>query len=196
MRMIPHIFAALAAGLTVLSACTPRGPKDALTFAPVPEGARRLSFDVAKEGPQALDRALEQAVCLVLSSQYQECLTAPETPDVCNQRTRAQVDSSLRPTFTALRDTLAALMLTSPSLAKVRLAERLPQAVITDEVYDARRTAACREWATEDGTCLAIRTDSLWVLLRGGRAPNAKVQTVEVFLAPPSTCTDILPTVR
>jgi len=192
MRATLPIFGAVLTGVMVLAACASRGAKD-LAYAPVPEAARRLSFDVAGEGPQALDRALEQAVCLVLSSQFEECRTAPQEPDLCNQRTRALVDSALRPTFIALRDTISGLKLTSPFVAKARLAERLPRAIVTDEVYDARRSAHCREWSTEDGTCLAIRTDSLWILLRGGRAPDATIHTVEVYLTTPTTCTNRLP---
>lgn len=185
---LPTLGAILTA-LVVLSACSPhRGIKDQLTFAAVPEADRRLSFDVAHEGPQVLERALEQAVCLVLSSQFGECRVAPQEPDVCTERTRAAVDSALRPIFTVLRDTITDLRLTSPSLVKAGLEKRLPNTIVTDEVYDARRTAHCRDWAAADGACLAIRTDSLWILLRGSPAPEGKVQTVEVYLTAPSTC--------
>ena len=189
--MAPSTFAAIVVtGFALLSACGPRGAKDRLVLAPVPEAARRLSVDIAGEGPQALNQALEQAVCLVLSSQVPECRAAPQEPDLCHPRTRAQVDSALRPTFIALRDTLAGLKLTSPSLAKAGLAARLPGAVVTDEVYDARRSAHCREWSTADGSCLAIRADSLWILLRGSPPPDGTVRSVEIFLAAPTPCTN------
>jgi hypothetical protein len=189
----PQVSAAAVTALLVLAACASRGPKDELLYAPVPEADRRLAFEVATEGPQALDRALEQAICLVQSSQFDECRVAPQTPDVCNQRTRAEIDDALRPTFMALRDSLGALRLESPSVAKVQLAALLPSAVVTDEVYDARRTDHCREWRSADGTCLGIRVDSLWLLLRGKPAPDGTIQTVEVFLASPTTCTNRLP---
>lgn len=184
---------AVLTGLVVLSACATRGPKDQLAYAPVPEAARRFSYDVAREGPQALDRALQEAVCLVLSSQLQECRAVPDQPDLCNERTALEVTAALRPAFTAIRDTISALRLTSPSLVKAQLAARIPSAVVTDEVYDARRSAHCREWRTADGACLAIRTDSLWILLRGGAAPEGTFHTVEIYLTGLSTCTNRLP---
>lgn len=194
MRTALPTFGAVVTGLMAISACVAaRGAKDDVLYAPVPEAARRLSFDVGGEGAQALDRALEQAVCLVLSSQLDECRVAADQPELCNSRTEAEVTAALSPTFMALRDTIAHLRLTSPSIAKVRLAAKLPLAVVTDEVYDARRSAHCREWSSADGTCLAIRADSLWILLRGKPAPDGAIHTVEVYLSTPSTCTNRLP---
>lgn len=193
MKTTPGTFAAILTGVVVWSACAARGPKDDVLYAPVPEAARRLSFDVAGEGPRVLDRALQEAVCLVLSSQFAECRDAPRQPDLCNQRTEPDVTAALSPTFNGIRDVIPELRLTSASVVKVQLEERLPSAVVTDEVYDARRSAHCREWRTADGSCVAIRADSLWILLRGSPAPEGTLHTIEIYLAAPTTCTNRLP---
>ncbi len=180
------IIAALA--FLALTACaTPQGPKDLTSFAPVPEAARRLTYDLTADPQAVMEEALQQSVCLVLSGKVAECEDAPQTPDICNQRTTEEITTALRPAF----EVLPSIKLTSPSRVKQQVTELIPGAFATDEVYDARRRTLCLMWPSPDGGCLAIRTDNIWILLHAPPVGDRTIDRVEVFLAGP-TCTNEL----
>ena len=128
------------------------------------------------------------ATCL-LRSGWQgapDCRLDPTDASPCNFRTAEEIAQKMRPALASL----LRLRLISPSVVKPQVSERIPGAIATDEVHDARRDALCREWRQPDGACLAVRYDALWILLHAPPPGDGAVDRIELFLAE-DTCTEV-----
>ena len=160
---------------------------------PVPERFERLELDLSTSNGQPADSAavaaaIERVVCLLRSGRADDCREPDSAALVCTARSEAEIRAALTPTFHALRE----VVLTSSDDAVRTLRERLPGAVVSDIVYDARRKAPCYDWNPGDGACAAVRVDKVWLLLHApGR--DKPLDRIDVFLAPGERACDAAP---
>ena len=99
---------------------------------------------------------------------------------MCNiKRSEAEIVAALRPSFAALLK----LKLESSFLINDRVRTSVPNAIATREVRDARRSTLCREWRSDDGACVGIRLDSVWVLLHAPADGDGAIDHMEIFTA-------------
>jgi hypothetical protein len=156
------------------------GPKKPVPSAPVPEATRRLEYTlrIGADRQSDLRAALDGTVCLLRSDEPEECADPYGEPTICTARTETEI----REAFALLYTAIGALELTSPFTIDSVMRAVFPDVKWTIEVDDARRTYGCRQWASDDGACIALRIDKAWVLLH---APpqGGLVDTLEVFKA-------------
>jgi|GEM_PF-3140458 len=185
-RLIPLC---LFIALTVAACSGPRGVKDTLDIAAVPDSTRRLTYALSGDTAAVLARAVNESACLLLSGYggLANCREAPTLPDACNDRDLAEVKTQLTPAFEAI----PGLRLTSPSVVVNAIPGKIPGAVAAvDGVYDARRSAPCRTWRSDDGACLAIHFDALWILVHAPPQGDRMPDRFEVFLSKAQVCSD------
>ncbi len=177
-----------AVAVVILSCCSSKAVKESPPGAFVPEAARRLTYDLTRDSVAVIDKAVREAVCLVISGgDVAECRENPDNPLRCNSRVKERVAEVLRPAFKAILK----LKLQSVSTINASISQKIPGAFSTYEVYDARRTFRARDWKSSDGACVAINIDVIWILLHAAPDGDGSVDRFEVFLANP-TCDDML----
>lgn len=179
-----------------LSACSGVGGiKDSLSEAPVPEKPGRFTVEVMADTSAAVQQAVNGAVCLIRNGVTKALSCQDDTFFIlpCNNRTREDVEALFQPVF----DKLIRLQLTSASTDLQGISDLIPGAFATENVSDARRASWCGDWETENGACLAVRFESLWILLHAPWHENdpddeeddaiGPIDRIELFLAE-NTC--------
>jgi len=159
----------------------PETPGDPV--ASVPEASARLNGLTLK----GIDSALEQAICLVRSGQAAQCQDPSGNPHWCDIRSREEVLETLKPVF----DVLPKIKLTSRFTVNSEIKRLIPGSIPTKAVRDARRTYPCDEWNNQDGRCVAIRFDKLWILLHSPARDHGDIDLFEIFLAEPPCPEDV-----
>jgi hypothetical protein len=172
----------------LLAGCAATGPKDKLWEVGVPDSFSRFVYELGADPDAEIEKAISQAICLIRSGDLPDCSENPQPETICNDRTNEEVDAAIRPAFEAI----VRLKLTSAAMINADIARLIPGAYSTTQVADARRSFLCREWRNEDGACVAIRVDVIWILLHASPGGDGSADRFEVFLAEP-TCGDIPP---
>ena len=172
----------------LLAGCAAKGPKDKLWEVGVPDSFSRFVYELKADPDAEIERAISQAICLIRSGDVLDCKEDPRPETICNDRTNEEVDAAIRPAFQAI----TGLKLTSPSAINADIPNLIRGAIATTQVADARRRFLCREWRNDDGACVAVRVDVIWILLHAPKDGDGSVDKFEVFLAE-RTCGDIPP---
>jgi hypothetical protein len=158
-------------------------------WCPVPEQTARLEYDLHadSDGKQrVLAKALDDAVCLVLSGKAKDCQDPDVEPPVCDLRSKEEVRGLLKPAFGAI----ASLKLESAYSINDAISDQIPGAIPTRRVRDARREYDCIVWTRDEKPCVAFKYDILWFILESSNQ-DPDVDRIEIFLAEPACSKDI-----
>lgn len=157
---------------------TPEDP-----VASVPEASARLNDLTLKK----IDIALDQAVCLVRSGQAKQCQDSTSNPNWCDVRSEKQVRNELKAVF----DELPKIKLANRFKVNSAIKKLIPDSIPTKAVKDARRSDSCEAWSNDDGRCVAIKFDILWILLHSPAEGDGSIDRFEIFLAEPACQVDV-----
>ena len=154
-------------------------------FVPVPEGDRRMVYELSAPSGEAvaaadpvIDDAVDDAVCLLRTDRPWECTEPDPDPPVCTTRSKEEIRAAIEPVFRAI----PGIEITSGAASVSEVRHALPDTtlLVTYMILDARRERECRQFRPEGG-CVAVQTDQLWILLyappEGGR-----IDRFEVFI--------------